>query len=165
VSRVKTVRACQHPIPEGEGERQGGLLPEAADDEQRLADDDLAEVRAARWPEGLVNLLKVQEAAFRRSGLSADAAFTLAKAGIVEMARYYGGRQWYLPRGDDLHTALRDAEIYRRANRDTMDALADEYGLTPRSVSRIVRRQRRLHLDKVQGRLPFKEFPMSATGT
>ena len=49
--------------------------------------------------------------------------------------------------------ALRDAEIYRRAHRGNILTLASEYGLTERHIWRICRQQRKLHLEKIQGRL------------
>jgi len=150
---VTALRKIEDDEQPGAVEAQGELLPEVPEELQRLweADDDV--LPAPRWAEGLVNLIQVQEATFRRSGLDAKTSFRLARASVLAMAQYYGGKQWYLPRGDDLHTALRDADIYRRANRDNIEALAAEYKLTPRSVWRIVRDQHRLHLNKVQGQL------------
>jgi len=139
--------------------RQRWALPDAPEDGQWLDAAKAEELRQARWPEGLVDLLKVQEAEFRRAGLAPETAYLLAKTGIVAIAKYYGGRQWYLPKGDDLHTALRDAEIYRRGNRDNIEALADEYDLSVQSIYRIMKEQRRLHVEKRQGQLPFEGDP------
>jgi len=135
--------------------QQRWALPDAPEGGQWLDAEKEEELRQARWPEGLVGLLKVQEAEFQRVGLAPETAYLLAKAGIMAIAKYYGGRQWYLPKGDGLHTALRDAEIYRRANRDNIEELADEYKLTVQSIYRIVKEQQRLHVEKRQGQLLF----------
>lgn len=118
-----------------------------------LAGGALDTVPATKWAQGLVQLIEVQEATFQRLGVDEAEAFRLARAATLAIAEFHGGRQWYLPRGDDLATALRDAEIYRRARRGNIQELAREYGLTDQHVWRVVRQQRALHLRKIQGDL------------
>ncbi|WP_296280584.1 Mor transcription activator family protein [Pseudoxanthomonas sp.] len=118
-----------------------------------LASGALDAVPATKWAQGLVQLIEVQEATFQRLGVDEAEAFRLARAATLAIAEFHGGRQWYLPRGDDLATALRDAEIYRRARRGNIQDLAREYQLTDQHVWRIVRQQRALHLRKIQGDL------------
>lgn len=103
-----------------------------------------------RWPRDLVAAIEVQEAAFQRLGYSEDDAFKLARAGVLALAEYGGGRQWYLPRGDALVSAMRDAEIYRRAHRGNIASLAAEFKLTERHVWRVCRQQYALHIRKIQ---------------
>lgn len=130
-------------------------LPGLPIDPEGLLGANLDDLPKERWPQELVNAIEVLEAAYHRAGYPDEAAFTLARVGMVALADYRGGRQWYLPRGDALATALRDAEIYRRARRDNIGALADEYGLTERHVWRIVRQQYALHRRKIQLQLPL----------
>ncbi|MCR6661846.1 MAG: hypothetical protein NVV60_01530 [Luteimonas sp.] len=132
---------------------QQDLMPDAPIDAEGLLGADLDGVPQEKWAKGLVDLIAVQEAAFKRHGLDDTEAFRLARVGIIAQAEFGGGRQWYLPRGDDLLIALRDAEIFRRARRGNIPELAQEFDLTERSVWRIVRLQHKLHLGKVQGRL------------
>lgn len=140
-------------IDVGTGDDQQELLPGLPLGSDSLLGADLDAVPSHRWPQELVRLIEVQEAAYARSGIDRAEAFRLARIGVSAIAEFCGGRDFYLPRGDVLKDALRDAEIYRRARRSTIHALADEYGLTVRHVRRIVRQQYNLHLSKVQGRL------------
>ncbi len=125
-------------------------------DEASLAmqpDDTLDDIPQEAWAKDLVQLIEVQELAFTKAGIDPAQAFRLARVGVLAQAEYHGGRQFYLPRGDRLHIALRDAEIYRRANRRNIRALAQEYGLIDSQIWRICRQQHKLHLRKVQGQL------------
>lgn len=103
-----------------------------------------------RWPRDLVAAIEVQEDAFQRLGCSEEEAFKLARAGVLALAEYGGGRDWYLPRGDAVVTAVRDAEIYRRAKRGNIQVLAAEFGLTERHVWRVLSQQYALHRRKLQ---------------
>lgn len=136
---------------------QQELMPDLPIDPQGLLAANLDGVPKDRWPQELVHAIEVLEAAYVRAGKSEQEAFGLARAGIVALAEYRGGRQWYLPRGDALAVALRDAEIYRRARRDNITALSDEFELTERSIWRIVSQQYALHRRKIQLQLPLGE--------
>jgi len=108
-----------------------------------------------RWAPMLAAMVAVLESTYRRLGVGDAQAAKLATAGVLAQAEYAGGRMLYLPRGDRLRKALRDAEIYHRARRGNIRQLAEEYGLTDIHVYRICREQKELHLSKVQGRLNF----------
>lgn len=136
---------------------QQELMPDLPIDPEGLLGANLDDLPKERWPQELVNAIEVLESAYHRAGYSDEAAFALARTGMVALADYRGGRQWYLPRGDALTTALRDAEIYRRARRDNIGTLADEFELTERHVWRIVRQQYALHRRKIQLQLPLGE--------
>ena len=110
-----------------------------------------------RWAPQLAAMVAVLSATYRRQGMDDDNAARLATAGVLAWAEYAGGRMLYLPRGDRLKKALRDAEIYQRSRRGNIEQLADEYGLTVVHVYRVCREQRELHLSKVQGRFNFGE--------
>lgn len=133
---------------------QPELLPQANTAElESLAAQDVSDVPPEKWARSLVESIEVIEAAYKRDGLDADTSFRLASLGVRAVAEYRGGRQFYWPRGDALITALRDAEIYHRANRSNIAELASEHGLTDSQIYRICRQQRALHIRKVQGRL------------
>ncbi|WP_368565520.1 Mor transcription activator family protein [Pseudoxanthomonas sp. UTMC 1351] len=116
------------------------------------ADGDLP-LPQRRWAPMLVDLLRVIEAAQTRRGASNEAAFTMAVTTVTAVAEYFGGRPLYIPRGDRLLLALRDAEIFRRAKAGSIEPLSLEYGLGVHQIYRILRQQQALHLRKMQGRL------------
>lgn len=118
-----------------------------------LPGDALDAVPSEKWAQALVQMVEVQEQAFAALGFDEQTAFRLARTGMLALAKYHGGQGWYLPRGDKLTTAMRDAEIYRRARRGNIPDLAKEFGLTDQQVWRIVRQQRALHIKKIQGNL------------
>jgi Mor family transcriptional regulator len=122
-----------------EGDEALELLQAGADD-----------VPEDRWAPTLARLVEVLVARFKRNGMRETEAGRLANDTVLEIAHYFGGRTLYLPRGDRLTIALRDAEIYRRARRGNVQQLAEEFELTDIQVWRIVRQQRRLHIAKIQ---------------
>ena len=115
---------------------------------------DLGDVPDSKWAPLLADMVRVLEALHRRNGATEEEAFRLASQSVLAFAEYFGGRVVYLPRGDRLKIALRDAEIYRRfLGSRNVDKLADEYGLTTIHLYKIAREQRALHLRKLQGQL------------
>jgi Mor family transcriptional regulator len=136
---------------------QPELMPGLPIDPRGLMAANLDDVPKDRWPRELVRAIEVMETAFVQAGHAEESAFELARAGVVALAEYGGGRQWYLPRGDALATALRDADIYRRSRRGNIADLAAEFGLTERHVWRIIRQQYALHRLKIQLQLPLGE--------
>lgn len=133
------------------------MMPAATEEDLTgLIGRDLDDVPEDRWAQTLTDMVRVVEARYRRQGKGEAEAFALARDGVMELAEYFGARMWYLPRGDRLRIALRDAEIYRLARRGNVRQLADEHGLSEPQVYRIIRQQRQLHLRKIQGRL-FEE--------
>lgn len=114
------------------------------------------EVPESRWAGNLASMVAVTRAAYLRMGMDEDVAAKLATAAVLAQAEYMGGRQLYLPKGDRLRRALRDAEIFHRAHRGNIDALATEFGLTDSQVYRINREQRALFIATRQGRFSFE---------
>lgn len=129
---------------------QHELMPNLPIDAKGLMAADLDDVPKERWPRELVRAIEVIEAAYIGAGYAEDVAFELARAGILALADYGGGRQFYLPRGNSLQTALRDACIYRRSRRGNIPELAAEFRLSDRQVWRILRQQYHMHRSKVQ---------------
>lgn len=128
-------------------------LPADAGERQALADrvDDGEDIADAKWAPLLAELLQVLESAYVRRGMSAETAFGLARASVLEIAEHLGGRVAYLPRGERIRLALRDAEIYRRCNGRNHEALAIEHTMSTIHIYRICKQQRRLHVGQMQG--------------
>lgn len=134
------------------------LFPDAA-----TPDDFLEKVAIdapeGAWPSLLAEMVAVLEGTFRRSGLGEEDALQLAQRAAIETGRHFGGRPFYLPKGDRLVEAVRDRMIWRRHNGSNKFELAREYGLTPRRVEQILAEQRAIHVRKIQPGL----FPEGAS--
>lgn len=105
---------------------------------------DEAEIRGA-WPQSLVDMLQVVEVELRHKGFDDAEAGRIAGWALQALARYFGGRMWYLPKGEKLANALRDREIFRAMRRGGAKALAVRYGLTEQRIYEIYREQRTLY--------------------
>lgn len=118
---------------------------------------ELADVPESKWGKALVSMVQVLEARNRARGLAEDEAFALACDSVLALAEYFGGRVWYLPRGDRLKIALRDASIHRQWQRQgvVIQELAAAHKLTEIHLYRIIAQQRELHLRKTQHGLPL----------
>lgn len=97
------------------------------------------------WPRMLSDLIEVYIAHFRRAGLDAAAALAQAQAVVIVLAHYFGGSMVYLPQGDKLSAALRDAEIYRNPDRLSVRELATRYNLSARQIYGILCEQREIN--------------------
>ena len=134
--------------------KQLDMMPMPTDeDASSLIGKGLDDVPDEMWAQGLVDMVRVVEAVYLRQGIDEDRAFALARDGVMGLAEYHGARMWYLPRGDRLRLALRDAEIFRKAKRGNIRQLASDHGISEPQLYRIIRQQTALHLSKIQGRL------------
>ncbi len=122
-------------------------------DPDRLPQGSFDDVPMKKWARSLIEGVEAQVAAFQRMGYSQEEAHRLAQTAMVVLSQLWGGRSQYLPFGESLTIALRDSEIFHRATRDNLLALADEYKMTERHVRRIVFTQARLHRRRMQGSL------------
>lgn len=113
--------------------------------------DDI-EIRRA-WPQTLVDMVQVVEAEYRREGLDEQDAGRFAIRAIKALAKYHGGRMWYLPKGERLDNALRDRRIFKQLRRGGAKALAVEHKLTEQRIYEIYREQRALFQRRHQGTL------------
>jgi Mor family transcriptional regulator len=120
---------------------------------KQLLDAGVDDAPASKWARSLVDGIRVLESLFKRRGMEADQASRLAMDAVLELGEYQGGRVIYWPRGDALRTALRHAEIYRRARSGNIEQLAGEYGLSVPQIYRVLRQQHALHMAKIQGNL------------
>ena len=107
----------------------------------------------SRWPARLQELFDIEYRYSLRT-LSDDAAAQDAAARTFLIADYVGGSALYVPRGDALRLAVRNAEIYARY-RGTANhsALAREYGVTEPHLYEIVAAEKKRQIAKRQGRL------------
>lgn len=110
------------------------------DPEQVLAHLDVVPPDA--WEGCIGELLDVVTAVLER-GRVGDARVHAATV-VVEIARQVGGR--YLPRGDDIARAVRDAQIWRdyRGRTSDVELLARRYRLTTNRIYQILGAQRAL---------------------
>lgn len=99
-----------------------------------------------RWPKQLNDFVDVLQAEFGRV-VEQERAAELAGVGVLALARYCGGRMFYLPRGQAADQAVRDRRIFSDydGKRDTVVVFAKRYGLTEQQVYSILERQRKLN--------------------
>lgn len=134
-------------------------LPDDPEQRRRMV-EEAASMPESRWAPQLTEIVAYLEALFQRLEMPPEAAFRLAREVVMEMAHAFGGRSVYLPRGDRLRIALRDAELWRRYNgkAEQVEQFARQLGITSIHCYSILARQRKLHLDRLQGSL----FPEQA---
>jgi Mor family transcriptional regulator len=131
---------------------------EVAPDPMGLIGGDLSDVSEAKWAPTLASMVQVLEAHHRRQGRPDTEAFDLACQAVLVLAEYFGARVWYLPRGDRLRKALRDARIHWQWQRKVpIEEIGAEHRISVIHVYRIIDQQRRLHLGKIQPGLPFQQ--------
>ncbi|MCB1908111.1 MAG: hypothetical protein KDH15_12115 [Rhodocyclaceae bacterium] len=121
--------------------------------------DRLAEALGAiehAWEGTLAELVDVLTDTWHRKGRSEDEAAREARLVIKIVARHCGGRQFYLPVGEVLDRALRDAEIYHRWTRgESIRSLARAHKLTETRVYAVLARERKMRFERAQQRLPL----------
>lgn len=129
-------------------------LPEDPAECQRLI-AEAAELPEDRWAPQLTELVAFLEALFKRRKMTPEAAFAMACEVVMELSLAFGGRSQYLPRGDRLRIALRDAELWRRYRGQPrqIEQFARELGVTTIHVYALLAKQRALHLGRLQGSL------------
>lgn len=118
-------------------------MEEQLDECETLA-DELAATPKGHWPSTLLLLIDVLAAHFKRRERNRDNPEDSAARVTLVIADYLGGRQLYMPRGDRLRKAIQNVEIFRAHTGDNTIELAQRYGITERSVQRIVLVQREL---------------------
>lgn len=81
-----------------------------------------------KWPKLLADMLDVARTALARRGLSEEAADEQARTVMLALAKYFGGGSFYLPKGDEIHRALRDDRIWRDFGRLPVEEIARRHG-------------------------------------
>lgn len=95
----------------------------------------------AKWPLMLADMADVLVGLFKRRGRPEGEAVSDAQAVVLELSRFHGGRQWYLPAAKQLRVALRDDELFRAFTGNNHDELAERFGVTERTVYAVIARQ------------------------
>lgn len=108
------------------------------------------------WPKLLVDMLQVVQSAYQDAGAKPEQARGLAIIGLRALANYHGGRTFYLPRGDKLEQALRNAQMWEEFNGKNVGDLCTKYRLTEQMVYQILAEQRAVRARKIQPGL-FKD--------
>lgn len=132
-------------------------LFQTSDDTTELLDQVGADMAPDnKWPTTLAEMVDVLVMTFARAGVERDAALSQAQQAVVAIGQYLGGRSIYLPRGDQLVTAVRDRRIWIEWRGNNMQELMDRYGLTERHLQRVLAEQRAIHVRRIQPGL-FKD--------
>lgn len=140
--------------------RRRGDRTVTADAPTLFADDleslDPAEVLArlqvdapGAWEGTLAEMLDIVTAALDRRGI-VDARARAAEI-VIDLGGAMGGR--YLPKGDDVRRAVRDAQIWRDYNGRNVTDLAVRYRLTVVRVYQVLAAQRQITRGQRQGDL------------
>ena len=101
----------------------------------------------SRWEGSLREMVEIAEAKLLVEIKPGVEAAELARHVVFAICSVMGGRVVYLPRGDALKRALRDAMIYRdwKDNVIKIPDLVSKYDLANQTIYDIIRRQRVLH--------------------
>lgn len=102
------------------------------------------------WPRDLVELAEVIRAQLQREGVEDEAMYRQAERVLLAMAFLCGGRSYYLPKGERIKKALRDKRLYDEFDGRNVRSLASRYDLSEQKVYDVIRRQRWLHVNRVQ---------------
>lgn len=129
-------------------------LPDDPEERKRML-EEAANLPESAWAPQLTELVAFLEALFKRRRMTPEAAFELACEVVMEQAHAFGGRTMYLPRGDKLRVALRDAELWRRYSGKPEQILefSLELGISTVHCYAIMAKQRKLHMGRHQGSL------------
>lgn len=103
-----------------------------------------------RWPSLLVEVIDVMQAELIRQKFEEDSAKLTASKLVGVMAHYFGGKSFYLPAGDKIKEALRDAQIYQEFNGKNVPELVKKYRLSESTIYAILRQQRALQRKRHQ---------------
>lgn len=117
--------------------------------------DDISDEARLKWPRDLVALLDIFQASLQRLNIDEVNAKKIAHALIGDLAAYCGGRYIYLPKGDALEKAIRDVELYQdwRDHQLSPEALVSKYRVSLQHAYRILKEQRKYHINKIQPQL------------
>ena len=101
----------------------------------------------SRWEGSLREMVEIAESKLEVEMGPKSTAPELARHVVFAICSSMGGSVIYLPRGDALKRAMRDAEIYRDwvDNGIEIHAMVRKYNLANQTVYDIIRRQRALH--------------------
>jgi Mor family transcriptional regulator len=136
------------------GKRDEAKDPMNCDPVELLVDygEDLPSTE--KWPAMLRNLVAVLLEYNRRVlKMSNKQASEDAQERVFLIAHYFGGKFLYLPRGDRLRSAVRNALISRLAATLSTSEIAEQFGLSEVMVYRIISQAPPMEDDGLRGRL------------
>ena len=115
-------------------------------------------LRGSRHTLTLQEICEVLEAALGRNGVAEDQAAGLSEVITLTLGDHFGGRQFYLPKGDALRKKLRNVRIYKMSRTCSVAELAKVFGFSEAHVYQILSEQREIHrrrrdLEERQGQL------------
>ena len=117
--------------------------------------DENQEIKA-KWPKVLVEYAEVSHRAIADEnieGINDDMARRLAYKVVMALAKQRGGKIEYLPTGDALTTAIKHKQIWDEFTGNNVDALSEKFGINHITLYKIIRQQREIHTNKIQGNL------------
>lgn len=116
----------------------------------------------SRWEGSLREMVEIAEAKLLVELKPDVSAEELARHVVFAICSVMGGGVVYLPRGDSLKRALRDAKIYRdwKDNGTPIPELVSKYDLANQTIYDIIRRQRALHRKNEPDLFGFDEGTM-----
>lgn len=121
------------------------------------ASDELA-AAPERWEQAMAEIADISIDALKQLGMREPEARRAGCAVALRLCQELGGTRYYWPRGSAMERAQRDLRIWAEHDGTVhgprgITALARAHGMTDIHLYRIIARQRRLHLARVQGRL------------
>ncbi len=114
---------------------------------------DLSDIPAKIWPQTLSDLVAVLADQLKNQTNfkdNPDQAEKVAQGLVMAMATYYGGRVFYLPKGDALKAGLRDLNIWKDYNGHNIAELLKKYDLSFVRIYKIISEQRALEKKRTQ---------------
>jgi Mor family transcriptional regulator len=98
--------------------------------------------KAPQWKYAVPGMVQRLASAHEREGRGPECAQRIAHESLLALGEYFGGRGFYLPRGEAVFRALRDKEIMHRIGKERAADLAREFGVCAVQIYDIVRTQR-----------------------
>lgn len=114
-----------------------------------------------RWEGSLKEMVEIAEAALRERLGDSPQVPELARHVVFALCDTLGGQLVYLPRGELLKKALRDAALFHdwRYGNQSPAGLARKYRLAMQTVYDIIARQRALHRRSEPDLFGFEDVP------
>lgn len=109
------------------------------------------------WPQTLVEYVDVLKASLIAQGETPERAAQLAYNGVRAIGFHEGGQYRYIPKGEQLDTALRDKQLWDEFDGKNILPLATKYKVGQMQVYKIIQRQRKLHQERTYYPMPGVE--------
>lgn len=122
----------------------------------RLSGDDFPDLPVEHWERGMAEMADLLADELRQAQVDVPPA--LAGRLAWRICREFGGKSWYIPKGEKLERARRELTIYAehdgtRHGPNGIVALAARHGLSEIYVYRLLDRQRELRRKQLQSEL------------